>query len=132
MSESSEFQAAAWTILYDQIKALLRNYGVEDHFGKDDYLIVDDNLGYKWHTIEIHRLHMLRCNVVKALQALLRQFPDWELIVAVDIPGTEGVWPPMGLTIRSNEIIDGLQRRFFPKEFQNIQYEGSRPGTDRD
>jgi hypothetical protein len=32
----------------------------------------------------------------------------------------------MGLYIRPHEIIDGLQRRYFPKEFQDIAYEGAR------
>jgi hypothetical protein len=38
----------------------------------------------------------------------------------------------MGLTIRDHEIIDGLQRQYFPREFQSIRYRGSRPGTERD
>jgi hypothetical protein len=28
--------------------------------------------------------------------------------------------------VRPHEIIDGLQRQYFPKEFQGIEYEGSR------
>jgi hypothetical protein len=35
----------------------------------------------------------------------------------------------MGLYIRPNEIIDGLQRQFFPKEFQDIEYRRARRGT---
>jgi hypothetical protein len=38
----------------------------------------------------------------------------------------------MGLTIRAHEIIDGLQREFFPKEFRIFSYEDARPGTERD
>jgi hypothetical protein len=47
---------------------------------------------------------------------------------AVLLPG----WPQMGLIVRSHEIIDGLQRQFFPAELKTIQYDGSRRGTDRD
>jgi hypothetical protein len=32
----------------------------------------------------------------------------------------------MGLVIRDDEIVDGLQRQYFPREFQTIKYEGSR------
>jgi hypothetical protein len=34
--------------------------------------------------------------------------------------------------ICSHEIIDGLQRQYFPKEFQNIEYVGARPDTVKD
>ena len=35
----------------------------------------------------------------------------------------------MGISIRSNEIVDDLQRQYFPKEFQDLAYEGARRGT---
>jgi hypothetical protein len=38
----------------------------------------------------------------------------------------------MGLTIRRHEIIDGLQRQYFPPAYRHFQYPGSRPGTERD
>jgi hypothetical protein len=122
-------QVRAWGILLGQIRTALRAFGNENYVGKADYLVVDDNYGFHRHTIEIHKLHMLEPRIIKSLQQLLRGFPDWEIIVAVDIPGKETVWPPMGVTIRENEIIDGLQRRYLPKEFEAIKYEGSRPGT---
>jgi hypothetical protein len=61
-----------------------------------------------------------------------RGFPGWELVVAVAVPGHYDDWPDMGLYVRLHEIIDGLQRKYFPKEFQNFEYEGSRTGTERD
>jgi hypothetical protein len=63
---------------------------------------------------------------------MLREFPDWEIMIGVSMPEPAGPWPDMGLTIRAHEIIDGLQRRYFPPEYRGIQYDGSRPGTDRD
>ena len=38
----------------------------------------------------------------------------------------------MGLTIRKHEIIDGLQRQYFPEEFQSFRYADSKPGTGFD
>jgi hypothetical protein len=63
---------------------------------------------------------------------LVGEFSKWEIMVAVSIPGPGELWPDMGLTVRSQEIIDGLQRGYFPVEFRDLAYEGSRPGTDRD
>jgi hypothetical protein len=53
-------------------------------------------------------------------------------VVALYIRGGGENWPEMGLIIRGPEIIDGLQRQYFPAEYRNLAYEGSRPGTDRD
>lgn len=35
-------------------------------------------------------------------------------------------WPSMGLYIRPDQIIDALQRQYFPQEFQNSEYPGAR------
>jgi hypothetical protein len=53
------------------------------------------------------------------------------IVIAVDVPGKENEWPSMGLVVRHQEIVDGLKREYFPSEFQNIQYEGSRPMGSR-
>ena len=125
-------QSKIWEILYDRIKAVLRRFGNENAFGKGDYWILDDNWGNRQHKIEVQNLILLKSGVVKSLRALLAHYPDWDIVIAVHIPGKQHLWPPMGLIIRSHEIIDGLQRQYFPKEFQNLQYQGSRRGTDRD
>jgi len=64
--------------------------------------------------------------VIKSLQTLLSTYPNWEIVIAVGSPEKKN-WPPMGLVIRDDEIIDGLQRQYFSNEFQNLEYEGSRP-----
>jgi hypothetical protein len=65
-------------------------------------------------------LNMLAPRIVKLLQAALTEYPDWEIIAAVALERKS--WPEMGLTIRAHEIIDNLQRQYFPKEFQAIAY----------
>ena len=124
-------QENAWSDLYGRIIAVLQEFGTEDHFGEADYLVVDDNYGWQRHTIEVHRLLMLSPAIAHALQSLLGEFPKWEIVIAVDVPGQEN-WPRMGLTIRKHELIDGLQRSYLPVEFQQIKYPGSRPGTGHD
>jgi hypothetical protein len=107
-------QERIWATLYDQISAVLRRFGTEDHFGSADYLLVDDNYGHRRHMIEIHKLRMLDPALIGLLRALLAELPDWEVVVAVDVPGTENSWPRMGLIIRKNEVVDGFERGHFP------------------
>jgi hypothetical protein len=38
-------QERIWEGLYQQILGVLATFGVENHFGDADYLLVDDNLG---------------------------------------------------------------------------------------
>jgi hypothetical protein len=120
--DDSDKQGRDWGALHGLISETLRQFGTEDHFGKGDYLLVDDNYGTKYHQVEVHRLHMLRPIVIQSLQPLLREFPGWQIVVAVDIPGTEGMWPPMGLRVQPDTIVDDLQRHYLPKEFQDFQY----------
>jgi hypothetical protein len=122
MISQADEQGRVWKILYDRIAGLMQQYGTEDHFGKGDYLIDLDNYGWHLHRIEVHRLHMMQPNIVKELQRLLADFTGWEIVIAVDVPGTEGHWPPMGIVIQENAVIDKLQRPYLPKEFQEIRY----------
>src|SRR5207302_657725 len=106
--------------------------GTEDARKPGDYWVHDSYWGYPQAKIYINNLALLRPPVIKLLQQVLADFPGWEIMVAVSVRGSGETWPKMGLTIRAPEIVDGLQRQYFPKEFQNIEYEGSRRGTDRD
>jgi hypothetical protein len=129
--EESE-QEKTWGLLYDQIQQVLQGYGTENPYGDGDYWVLDDNWGVWQHKVEVHSLKMLMPPVVKSLQSILAPHPNWDIVVAVDIPAKENLWPAMGLIIRKHEIVDGLQRQYFPKKFQSYEYEGSRRGTDRD
>lgn len=83
-------------------------------------------------TVGVHNLKMLMLEIVSGLRSLLFELPDWEIALGVDVLGKEKEWPVMGLTIRKNEIIDWLQRQYFPPEFKDLEYEGSRLGTRYD
>jgi hypothetical protein len=84
------------------------------------------------HQLEFQNLALFYPTCIKALQALLIDFPDWEITVRVDVPGTEKKWPGMGIIIASDEIIDELQRDYLPPEFRDLKYEGSRRVFDGD
>jgi hypothetical protein len=96
-----------------------------------DYLVVDDNYGWNLQKIEIHSLKMLKVPFINELRTFLNDFLDWQIVVAVDIPGKEH-WPLMGITIRKHEIIGGLRREVLPPEFKDFKIPGSRPGTGFD
>jgi hypothetical protein len=125
-------QERTWDLLYDRIRNELLRFGSEDFRQTADCWVDDDNMCTRQQKIYVRNLHLLNPVVIRALQNLLKDHADWEIMVAVSVPGTGENWPDMGLTIRAHEIVDGLQRSFFPKELQWLRYEGSRPGTDRD
>ncbi|HVZ52140.1 MAG TPA: hypothetical protein VG986_09250 [Pseudolabrys sp.] len=131
IKEDDVQQDKEWNALYQKIVHLLSRWGTEEYRGRADYLIVDDNYGWNRQTIEIHNLKMLKVEIVKELQSLLTDYPNWTIVIAVDIPGQEH-WPPMGVTIRAHEIIDGLQRKYLPEQFRFLNIPGSRPGTGYD
>lgn len=125
-------QVETWQLLYDRIREFMLTVGTESHLHSADCWVHDDNWGSKQQKIYVRNLKLLRPSIIKSFQQMLQEFPDWEIIIAVSMPAPVGPWPDMGLTIRAHEIIDGLQRQYFPPEHRGIQYEGSRPGTDRD
>lgn len=125
-------RAKTWQTLYDLIRKLLQHYGTENVRRTGDYWVHDEDWGYPQQKIYIRNLDLLQPAVIHALQGLLTEFPNWEIVIAVSVPGPGDTWPDMGLKIRAREIVDGLQRQYFPKEFQSIAYERSRQGTDRD
>jgi hypothetical protein len=112
------------------MKTLLKQHGKADYEGGleiGDFLLVQDNWGGPLHQVEIHSLHMLQPAIVTSLQDLLGDFPEWEIVVRVDVPGKEDAWPGMGLTIYADSICDALKREYLPAEYQGLAYEGAVP-----
>jgi hypothetical protein len=128
MSNTYTEQERVWGILYARLEKILRQFGESDYLGHADYWLLDDNWGPKQHKLYITNLSILAPEIVKRLQAALAEFPDWEIVAAVALDGPGKSWPEMGLTIRANEIVDDLQRQFFPKELQGIKYKRRKLG----
>jgi hypothetical protein len=130
--DDEEAQAKAWETLYGKLRRLLNRYGTEDIDRSADFWIDDDNMGVSQHAIYVRNLRLLDPAIIANLQRLLAEFPGWDIVVIVSVPEKDDVWPDMGLTVRAHEIIDGLQRHYFPEPYRNFSYAGSRPGTERD
>ena len=132
MKSDADEQDEQWSALYENLLQCVAQFGSEGVGQTDDCWVDDDNIGTAQQKIYVHNLALLQPSVIKCLQGLLEDHPRWEIMVAVAVRGLGDSWPDMGLTIRVGEIIDGLQRDYFPPEFRGIRYEGSRPGTERD
>lgn len=118
-----------WDELYARMKTILKKYG-EDDIDGGDYYLVDENFGRYAHQVEMHQLHMLRPEVIQSLQALLVDYPDWEIEVSVSVPEHDiSIDPGEGLTLLDDGIVDALDRTLLPKEYQELRYEGARPST---
>jgi hypothetical protein len=117
-----------WDSLYARLGEIMRRYGKEDWLGHADYWIVSDNWGPRRQMIYIQNLKMLSPDIIKQMQATLRDYPDWEIVLDLSPEQYGQTWPTMGLTVRAHEIVDSLKREYFPTEFQGIEYQGSKRG----
>ena len=126
MSDTYTEQERAWGILYDRLEKILRRFGESDACGHADYWLLDDNWGPKQHKLLITHLNMLSPRIVNLMQAALVDFPDWEIVAAVALDGSSKALPEMGLIIRAHEIVDELQRQYFPPKYQKLKFDGKR------
>lgn len=132
MTSEDELRDKIWDDLYRRMVEVLSRYGREDAVGEGDFWVVDDNYGWRRHTVNVFDLKMLNPVIVSELRNLLDDISDWAIVLALDVPGKEGEWPHMGLIIRKREIIDGLRRELLPEPYRSMVIPESRPGTGYD
>jgi hypothetical protein len=115
-----------WQELYERLTLALLKFG-ENHIDDGDYYLVDENFDHYMHQVEFHKLHMLRPEIIMALQSLLVGYPDWEIAISLRVT-EQGIVvdPDEGLTLCDDEIIDALNRELLPREYR-FEYPGSRP-----
>jgi hypothetical protein len=122
--DDPDLQDQEWNILFDRVSETLHRLSETIGFGDEDYWILNDNWGHQRQEIEIRNLRLLQPFVVEALQALLADYPKWEIAIGIDVVEKFKGWPGMGIIVRSDEIVDGLQRECLPQELQAIAYQG--------
>jgi hypothetical protein len=118
--------------LYPRVGALLERFGRPDFLPgrrEGDFSVHGDYSEYPQVVVFIHNLELLRQEVVTALQQLLKEFPGWQVDLMVGLWDHLQDWPNMGISIRADEIVDGLQRVYFPPGYQTLTYENARPGS---
>jgi hypothetical protein len=123
--DRDELQEREWSALYQRIDDLLGRFGTKDAFRGGDYWIRDDNWGVHEHSVEIQNLALLDPVIVESLREVMVAFPDWEVVVSLDVPGTEDRWPRMGVVVLPDRIIDGLRRDYLPERFRTMFYRNS-------
>jgi len=124
-------QYAIFERLRERVDKLLERFGRPDFMPGErhgDYSVHGDYSEYPQVVVFVGNLELLRSPVVNAVQRLLKEFPWWQIDLMVGLWDHLKDWPNMGISIRSNEIVDDLQRQYFPKEFQDLAYEGARRG----
>lgn len=125
-------QERQWQILHDRIAGVLDRFGRKNPVRQGDYWLLDENWGWYRHQLEFQNLELLQPHIVMALQAVLADFPNWEISIQIDVPGKESEWPGMGLIVHHNEVEDALQREFLPERFRSIRYNDRNQPLDRD
>jgi hypothetical protein len=117
--------------LCPRVDKLLERFGRPDFLPGQpygDYHVHDDYSEYPQVVVFVENLKLMDVPVVDALQQLVKEFPGWQIDLMVTLRGHED-WPNMGISIRADEIVDDLQRQYFPPEYQNLAYEHARRGN---
>lgn len=125
-------QFAVFERLREEVDKLLENFGRRDFQPgrpRGDFSVHGDYSEYPQVVVFVHNLELLRQQVVGALQQLLKQFPGWQIDLMIGLWDHLKDWPVMGISVHTNEIVDDLQRQYFPKEYQELTYEGARRGS---
>lgn len=123
--------AKEWRELYERIRISLQKFGEDEEAGIGDYFLIDDIIEPNTHLLRIQKLHMLRPEVMSTIQRVLVGFPDWQIKVFVISPEEKTIIDPdNGLLIRSDGIIDILDRTLLPPQYRSLRYEGSRRRPD--
>ena len=128
-------EATIFLQLKERIETVLQKFGRPDYMPDQtygDFTVHSDYSGYPQAVVFISNLEMLRPKVIAELQKLVEGYPGWQIALTVAVRGHDDDWPDMGIYIRPHEILDALQRQYFPKEFQSIEYDGARKGTAYD
>ena len=127
----AESEWAEFSNLYKSIDLRMKSFEIENNIKKHEYSIYDGDNGSQI-KVSVSDLRYIKESLVEKLRSVMLDFPQREIVYTVLSPAKDTVWPDMGLLIRKDIIIDGLQRQYFPPEYQAITYTGSRPGDLRD
>jgi hypothetical protein len=120
-------------LLRGRIENLLEQYGRADSlaelgdFSAHYHFVQSDQV-----KVSVANLDLFQPFIVYQLQDIVKEFSGWEIVYTVALDDHLKDWPNMGLYIRGDEIIDTLQRQYFPKKYQSIEYAGSKRGAEPD
>lgn len=124
-SHANERRSKQWKEIYLRTKRALRPFGKDDEAG-GDYFVIDLLPNDSVQMVELHRLHMLRPEIMKSLQEALAGFPGWSIEICAICPEENAVIDvESGLVLHHDKIFDALDRASLPPKYRFV-YEGSR------
>jgi hypothetical protein len=115
-----------WRQIFGRTQRAMAPFGQDDDAG-GDYWVPNLVPIDRAQVVELHNLHLLRPEVMKALYAVIKDFPGWRMEISVVCP-EKGIYldAGSGLIIDSNGILDLLARDWLPEQYRFV-YENSRP-----
>lgn len=127
-------EARLWQERIELFKRLARTLRQFGRNWKDYFIAKERSWAYR-HLVFTDSAPFLRSPAIKALQELLLDFPDWEIVICVvnqesdseDVRLYGFEWPDSQVIIRDDAIIDSLNRDCLPQDFRDLVIEGSRP-----
>ena len=125
VSQPDEHRKKQWKGVYQRTAHALQPFGKDDEAG-GDYFVIDLFPNEKVQMVELHRLHMLRPEVMTSLQQVLADFPDWTIEICAICPEEKTIIDvESGLVLHHDKIFDALDRESLPPKYR-FAYEGSR------
>ena len=110
-----------WFRLYDELLCYLSTKGRCDPFGKADFFVLNDDWGNGQQKIFVQNEDFLTEEIIYKIKEILQRFPNWEVIVQMDLPEWDGRdILPMGLIVSALEIKDDLRREFLKGNLKGI------------
>lgn len=115
---TDEQRKKEWKEIYQRTKRALQPFGEDDEAG-GDYFVIDLLPNDKVQMVELHRLHMLRPEIIKSLQGVLADFPDWQIEICAICPEEKTIIDvESGLILYHNKILDALDRESLPPKYR--------------
>jgi hypothetical protein len=122
MTSDRERLEKEWQVLYENLLSYLSRFGEDNAFGAGDFWVRDDQWGAIEQVVFVFNLDLFTAPIVSDIQRMLADFPDWTVLLVVDVVGKEKEWPRMGITVRRDEIIDDLRREYLPERLQQLRF----------
>lgn len=109
-----------WGTLQATLGSLLKKYGKTDALGHGDCWLLDDDMGNWTQSVFFWKVKLLKTDLVLQLWALLDDYPDWTIVITLDVPGKR--WPEMGLIVHKDGIQDDLVRDVLPAYAADLRF----------
>jgi hypothetical protein len=112
-----------WSALYGELSSFLSKRGQSSPYGEGEYWLLDDDYGNGEHLLYLYREDFLSAEIVCEIRKILTRFPQWKVVVSMDvIAWDKNKVPPMGLVISHDGIEDGLRREFLTSSLRDIKF----------